>query len=103
MSPSLAVVASNPGVTSNPGLDTAPAETIAQHVRRLQSEARALAVKHIQALEAAIDEMGRLASEVAGGGEAYPVGARELARQMLGDYEARRRALDAIVARTALS
>lgn len=94
MSPSLAVVADN----TNPA-----AESLSNRVRRLQAEARAIAVEHVKALEAAMDEVSRLASEVAGGGESYPVGARELARQMMGDFEGRRRALDAIVGRAALS
>jgi hypothetical protein len=92
MSPSLAVVADNTTLPQE-------AEGLAARIQRLQAEARSMAVQHIHALEAAIDEVARIAAEVASGGEAYPVGARELSRQMLGDYEGRRRALDAIVNR----
>lgn len=96
MSPSLAVVADNTA-------SAAPeAEALSTRIQRLQAEARAMAIEHIKALEAAIDEVARLAGEVAKGGEVYPVGARELARQMLGDFEGRRRALDAIVGRAGL-
>ena len=95
MSPSLAVVADNTALPVE-------AETLSARIQRLQRETRVMAVEHIKALEAAIDEVARLAAEVADGGEAYPVGARELSRQMLGDYQGRRRALDAIVGRVAL-
>ena len=100
MSPSLAVVADNTALP--PSEASAEAETLSARIQRLQREARMMAVEHIQALEAAIDEVTRIAAEVAEGGEVYPVGARELSRQMLGDYQGRRRALDAIVGRVGL-
>ncbi|MDB5431128.1 MAG: hypothetical protein JWP35_2244 [Caulobacter sp.] len=100
MSPPLAIVSDNTALPYGlPNEVAAETESLSGRIQRLQAETRAMAVQHIQILEAAIDEVRRLAGEVAGGGEAYPVGARELARQMLGDCEGRRRALDAIVGR----
>ncbi|HEV2363985.1 MAG TPA: hypothetical protein VGS12_07270 [Caulobacteraceae bacterium] len=63
-------------------VEEAPAEAgaprIADRVRRLQAEARALAREHIETLLGRLAEVARMAAEVAQGGEAYPVGAREL-------------------------
>ena len=57
-------------------------ESPADRIRRLQEEARTLAHEHLELLTGAINEVGRLSSEIAEGGELYPVGARELARRL---------------------
>jgi hypothetical protein len=57
-------------------------ETLNQRVHRLQSEAKALAHDHVEILRAALIEVSRLASEIADGGEVYPVGAREISRRL---------------------
>lgn len=93
MSPSLAIVADN---TSAAG----QVETLAQHIRRLQAEAKALAFQQIKMLEAALDEVTRLSAEVACGGEAYPVGAREVARQLAEETKAKRQTLDVLTERS---
>ena len=66
-----------------------PPQTTAERVRRLQAEARALALEEVERLAAALAQAARLAQEIADGGEAYPVGVREQARQMVDDLPAR--------------
>lgn len=75
-------------------------ETTAERVRRLQLEARALAVEEVEALERLLLQAAVLAEEIAGGGDAYPVGARELASRIAADLPARAETLKAIVTRT---
>jgi hypothetical protein len=71
-------------VISPPAVET-PVETVAQRVRRLQAEARALAREQVAELEVKLEEAAAIAAEIAEGGEAYPVGARELARRIAED------------------
>jgi hypothetical protein len=97
MSASLAIVATNPA----PEADTAATEPLTTRIRRLQEEARGMAREHISMLEASLAEVTRLAAEVAEGGDAYPVGVREMARQLVTDCESRMLGLQAIVQRTA--
>ena len=96
MSPSLAVVSTNPA----PEADNAAAEPLTARIRRLQEEARSMAREHISQLEASIAVVARLAAEVSEGGDAYPVGVREMARQLVADCETRLLGLQAIVQRT---
>ena len=88
MSASLAVVTTNPAQE---------AESLTARIRRLQEEARGMAREHVAQLEASIAETARLAGEVAEGGDAYPVGVREMARQMIADCESRLLGLQAIM------
>ena len=74
-----------------------PPETPAERIRRLQAEAHALAREQIQALHTGMVEVARLAVEVAEGGEAYPVGAREVARRLTEDLSQRAQTLQAIL------
>lgn len=93
MSATLAVVASNTP-------ETEPAnEPLTARIRRLQAEARAMAGEHVKMLEASIIEAAKLAEEIAEGGDAYPVGIREMARQMVTDCESRLLGLQAIMHR----
>lgn len=71
--------------------------TTADRVRRLQQEARALAVEQVEALEKVLEEAARMAREIAEGGDAYPVGARELAGRLASDLPAKSETLKAIV------
>ena len=97
MSATLAVVANNPAAEAE-----APAnEPLTARIRRLQAEARAMAVEHVKLLEASIIDSAKLAEEIAEGGDAYPVGVREMARQMVADCESRLLGLQAIMHRTA--
>ena len=75
-------------------------ETVAERVRRLQTEARQLAHDHVLALTSAMAEANRLANEIADGGDAYPPGVRDLARRFVEDIESRIQTLEAISART---
>lgn len=74
-------------------------ETVAQQVRRLQGEARALAVGHVNELCQTLAGLEQLAGEIAEGGEAYPAGVREIARRLADECEARVRSIEAIVSR----
>lgn len=74
-------------------------ETTADRVKRLQLEARALAVEQVEALEKALLEAAALAREIAEGGDAYPVGARELAGRLSSDLPSKAETLKAIVGR----
>jgi hypothetical protein len=60
-------------------------ETTAERVRRLQAEARIVARQHIEQLEHCLLRTAEVAREVAEGGEAYPVGVRELASRLSED------------------
>ena len=75
-------------------------EPISTRVRRLQAEARAMAYEHIDELSRALDNVHRLAEEIAAGGDAYPVGVREMARRLIEDTETRTQTIEAIMART---
>lgn len=77
-----------------------PLEPLCERVRRLQTEAREIAREHVTALEMALIGVARLAHEIAEGGEAYPVGARELSRQLIADCEGRAQTLEAILTRS---
>jgi hypothetical protein len=60
-------------------------ETTAERVRRLQAEARIVARQHIEQLEQALLRTAEVAREVAEGGEAYPIGLREVASRLSED------------------
>ena len=75
-------------------------ETTTERVKRLQLEARALAVEQVEAQERVLLEASRLAKEIADGGDAYPVGARELASRLASDLPAKAETLKAIVGRS---
>lgn len=94
MSASLSVVASNPA-------RDAGVESLAERIRRLQAEASSMARAHIEELEHKLEEVRLMSVEIAEGGSAYPVGARELARRLAEESSMRAQTLDAIVSRTA--
>ena len=97
MSPSLSVVADNDLKTAR--VEPSRVETVAERVRRLQAEAKALAKDHVQALTQAIADVERMAQEIAEGGDAYPPGVRDLARRFVDECEARVQTLEAITSR----
>lgn len=88
MSPTLTVVATDH-----------PAEPVAQRIRRLQAEASALADNQVSTLANLLLDAAELAAEIAGGGEAYQPGARDVARQLVDELETRAQTLNAIRAR----
>lgn len=74
-------------------------QTTADRVKQLQAEARALAVEQVEALEKILGEAAAVADEIAKGGDAYPVGAREIASRLAEDLPAKAETIKAIVAR----
>ena len=74
-------------------------ETTAERVKRLQLEARALAREQVEALERALDSAARMAREIAEGGDAYPVGAREMASRLAEDLPKKAETIKMIVAK----
>lgn len=97
MSPPLAVVADNSALDST--ASTARTEALSDRIRRLQNEAKGLAREHIKALEAALITVERLSAEIADGGDAYPVGVRELASRIAEDAEHKVQTIEAIASR----
>lgn len=96
MSPSLSVVADNDLKVITP----AKTETVAERVRRLQTEAKQLAKDHVKSLTTAMVDLEQLAAEIAEGGDAYAPGVRDVARRLVEDLDSRVQTLEAIVART---
>ena len=74
-------------------------ETTAERVKRLQAEARALALEQVEALEVALCKAADMAKEIADGGDAYPVGVREIAARLAADLPPRAETIRTIVGR----
>lgn len=74
-------------------------ETTADRVRRLQQEARSLALEQVEALEAVLHQAAAMAKEIAEGGDAYPVGAREIASRLVADLPLKADTIKTIVSR----
>ena len=77
------------------------AESPSLKAKRLLAEAKAAALEHTGALEVALEQVAALAAEVSEGGDAYPVGVRELSRQLSDDAVSRLQTLNAILNRNA--
>lgn len=75
-------------------------ETTAERVKRLQAEARALALEQVEALEEVLLKAADMAREIAEGGDAYPVGARELAQRLGQDLPVKAETMKAIIAKS---
>jgi len=91
-----------PGVQAGPGavhdlMDAS--ENRPRRIQRLQAEARDLAMEDVAALDRLLVRAARAASEVAAGGEAYPVGARELASRLVTDLNFKAETLRMILRR----
>ncbi|ASE40258.1 hypothetical protein [Brevundimonas vesicularis] len=74
-------------------------ETTADRVKRLQLEAHALALEEIEGLEKLLLEAAAKAKAIADGGDAYPVGAREIASRLAADLPTRAETIKTIVHR----
>ncbi len=86
-------------ITSN-GVVTARGEnTLSQRVRQLQAEAKGLAQEHVLALRAALETVEALSADIAHGGEAYPVGVRDIARRLAEDIGAKAQTLELLSGR----
>lgn len=77
----------------------AGAESRAERVRRMQADVRALAREQIAAMTEAMIEAARLAEEVATGGDAYPVGVRELASRIKNELEVQAKSVEVLLQR----
>ena len=74
-------------------------ETRGDRIARLQREARALALDDVQALVRLMGQVVEAASDIADGGDAYPVGVREAALRLATGLPARADTLKAISGR----
>lgn len=74
-------------------------ETTGERVKRLQLEAHALALEEIEQLERLLLQAAEKAKEIASGGDAYPVGAREIASRIAADLPTRAETIKTIVNR----
>jgi len=80
-------------------IGTAP-ESRAERVRRMQATARSLAREEIQAMKTAMAGLARMAGDVAAGGEAYPVGIREIASRLGRELEAHSKSVEVLLMRS---
>lgn len=78
-------------------------ESPSHRARRLLAEAKAAALEHTSSLEAALESVAALATEISEGGDAYPVGVRELSRQLMDDTVSRLQTLSAILNRNTVA
>ena len=74
-------------------------ETTGERVKRLQLEAHALALEEIEQLEKLLLQAAEKAREIADGGDAYPVGAREIASRLAVDLPSRAETIKTIISR----
>ncbi|MFN6980815.1 MAG: hypothetical protein ACK4NU_02705 [Brevundimonas sp.] len=74
-------------------------ETTADRVQRLQQEAHALALEEIELLEKLLIQTAEKARNIADGGDAYPVGAREIASRLAVDLPSRAETIRTIINR----
>lgn len=74
-------------------------ESTTERVKRLQLEARALAIEQVEALEAVLFQAAAMAKDIAEGGDAYPVGAREIASRLMADLPQKAETIKTIVSR----
>jgi hypothetical protein len=72
----------------------------AERVRRMQANARALAREQVEAMSEAMLELARMAEEVADGGEAYPIGVRELSRRVAHELSVNAKTVEVLLSRT---
>jgi hypothetical protein len=75
------------------------AETGAQRLRRMQQEMRLLAREQVEALARDFDVLAQRAAEIADGGEAFPVGVRELTSRLAADLPQKAQSLMSIMGR----
>lgn len=85
-----------PVLTVVPAVEQTAPDTLAERIRRLQTEARSLARDQVSILESRLEEVAALAREIAAGGDAYPVGAREIARRLADESPRTVQSLEAI-------
>jgi hypothetical protein len=74
-------------------------ETTAERVKRLQLEAHALALEEVEQFEKLLTQAADKAKDIASGGDAYPVGVREIAARLAADLPTRAETIRTIVGR----
>jgi hypothetical protein len=74
-------------------------ESAARRIRQLQQEAHDLAREQIEGFAHDLTVLAQRAAEIAEGGEAYPVGARELASRIAEDLPHKAQLLAALLGR----
>jgi hypothetical protein len=74
--------------------------SVSERIRQLRIEARGLARDQVDLLRNNLLEMQQFAAEIAGGGEAYPPGVREIAARISDDSAAKAATLAAIMSRS---
>lgn len=72
----------------------------AEQVRRMQANVRALAREQVEVMTEALLEVARMADDIADGGEAYPIGVRELSRRLAKELGAHAKTIDVLLQRT---
>jgi molybdate-binding protein len=77
-------------------------ETGAERIRRLQLEAKVLAREQIEGLERSMLALADQARELSEGGDAYPVGIRDLAARMAEELDAKAQTMKAVMDRVPL-
>jgi hypothetical protein len=75
-------------------------ETRAERVRRMQANAKALAREQIEAMTEAMLEVAHMAEEIATGGDAYPVGVRELSNRIKSELEVQAKSIAVLLKRS---
>src|SRR5579871_1545806 len=90
-----AVVEDPPLAGAVVGIGLGP-DSAARRIRQLQREARALAREQIEAFARDLAVMAQRATEIAEGGDAYAVGARELASRIADDLAQKAQVLTTI-------
>jgi hypothetical protein len=76
-------------------------DSLSDRVRRLRAEAQSNARSHVNDFVRALAELEALAADIAVGGEAYPVGIRESARQLSPELEGVRLNVTSLLGRDA--
>jgi len=75
-------------------------ETVSERVRRLQTEAKILAREQIESLEREMLRLATLATEIARGGDAYPVGVREQSSRLAEELQQKVLTMQALLERS---
>jgi len=75
-------------------------ETPADKIRRLRAEIKEAACDELEQLDSAIDQLREIAQSIAGAGEAFPPGVREICRAMAEDIVVQAKSIDVILEKT---
>jgi len=73
------------------------AEAVTDRISRLQWEAKVLAAENTEGFAADLHSMAARALEIAGGGDAYPPGIRDLAARVAASLEMNAKTMQAIL------